>query len=158
MGIHQIGKGRLAAGDMLRKRNAGIVAGLDDHALEQILQRHPLADFDKHLGTAGAPSLLADQDLIRQGKIAFRKLAKDNIGGHDFGQAGGFEALIGIGLAEHLTAVVLDQQIPLGRQGRWIGDRKLGGLNGTHRGKGKKQDDSDLGGRLHQQVIQSESQ
>ena len=38
--VHQVGEQRFRAGGVFGKRNRGIVAGLDDHAVQQFLQRH----------------------------------------------------------------------------------------------------------------------
>ena len=46
--IHQVDEHRLAAGDVLGERDGRVVAGLHDHALDQVLDAHHRADLDEH--------------------------------------------------------------------------------------------------------------
>ena len=47
--VHQIDKGRLAAGEALGENEAGVVAGFDDHAVQEIVDRHLAAERHEHL-------------------------------------------------------------------------------------------------------------
>ncbi len=46
--VHQCDKCLFTAGDEFGQGHAGIVAGLDDHALEQLFHRNIGIDLDKH--------------------------------------------------------------------------------------------------------------
>ena len=128
--VHQRGEGTLAASDVFGQGHAGVVAGLDDHALEQILHADPLANFDKHARAPGAPGLFAHEHLVLELDIALGDLPQHRVGGHDLGQAGGFQAGIRIGLGQHPAAVHVDQQVAAAGHRRGGGD----GYRGLGRG------------------------
>ncbi len=46
--IHDLGESFLGAGEIFSQRDAGIVAGLHDHALEQLLDSDPGIDLNEH--------------------------------------------------------------------------------------------------------------
>ena len=132
--VHELGEGRLVAGDMLRQGDAGVVAGLDDHALDQFLQGDLLADLGEHARAAGAPGRFADQDLVGEGDVTRGQFVEDHIGGQDLGQAGRVQAIIGTGLHQGLAAGVGHQQVALGREFRWgQGRTRVGHLRGSRR-------------------------
>ncbi len=67
--VHQRSERRFAAGNVLGQRDRGIVAGLDDQAMEQIIELHLAVDRQKAgrtIGarTAAAPGVLADEHFI----------------------------------------------------------------------------------------------
>ena len=64
LGVHQIDESGLAAGQPLGQHDAGVVAGLDDHAAHQIVDLDARADRHEHLRPAGAPGVLADRQLV----------------------------------------------------------------------------------------------
>ena len=75
----------LDTGQMFGQRDARIVAGLHDHAAQQIFQTDLLADFDEHARAFGLPGLLAHVDHVIQGDIALLELVEDDVGRHQFG-------------------------------------------------------------------------
>src|SRR5262249_13810150 len=55
---HHLGKFGLGARDALRQRDAGVVRGLDDDAVQKIVHRYLAVDRDEHARRArGAPPL-----------------------------------------------------------------------------------------------------
>ncbi len=113
--VHELGEGLLIAGNVLRQGDAGIVAGLDHHALDQFLQGDLLADLGEHARPTGAPGMLADQDLIVQRDMPRGQLVEDHIGSQNLGEAGGVQAVVGMELHQGLAPGVRHQQIALGR-------------------------------------------
>ncbi len=75
--VHQRGKGFLAAGQVLGQRHGGVVAGLHDHALQQVFHRDLLADLDEHARARGAPGLFADGDHVGQLDMAGFQFVED---------------------------------------------------------------------------------
>ena len=57
---HQLNEPQLAAGDVLGHGHAGIVAGLDDDAVQQVVHRHLGVDLDFRPARKAHPALLVD--------------------------------------------------------------------------------------------------
>ena len=129
--VHQIDEGVLAAGHVLGQGNAGIVARLDDHALEQFVYRHPLAHFDEHLRALHAPGLLAHQYLVVLADGALRHFGQHHVGGHHLGETGRLHPLVGVVFGQHAARMEIGEQPGLGgepwRRGHQAG-RGEGGL------------------------------
>ena len=53
--VHHIGKDAFGTGHVLGQCHARIVAGLHDHAEQQVFDPHPFADLDEHARPAGLP-------------------------------------------------------------------------------------------------------
>jgi hypothetical protein len=117
--VHQRREGRLVAGDVLGQRDAGIVAGLDDHPLEQRLDVDLLADLDEHPRALHAPRLLADGDLVGQRQVAGADLVQHRVDGHDLGDAGRLDRVVDALLGQHVAAVHVLQQPAAGTELRW---------------------------------------
>ncbi|MNF90252.1 hypothetical protein D3C84_728090 [compost metagenome] len=123
-GVHQAGEGVGAARQVFGHGDAGVVAGLDDDALVEIIDRDLLAHLDEHLGGVGVvlgPGVLADGHHVGALDVPLQQLLADDVGGHHLGQAGGGQTLFGVLLGQHLTGVVVDQNMGLGgdlRRGR----------------------------------------
>ena len=123
-GVHQAGEGVGAARQVFGHGDAGVVAGLDDDALVEVIDGDLLAHLDKHLGGVGVvfgPGVLADGHHVGVLDVSFQQLVTNDVGGHHLGQAGGRQAFIGVGFCQYLARVVVDQNMGLGgdlRRGR----------------------------------------
>ena len=116
LGVHQVGEGVFAAGNMLGQGNTGVVTGLNDDAAQQVNDRHLVTHANEHLGATHAPGLLADQHRVVLGNLAALDLLTDDVAGHHLGQAGRRQRVIGIVLDQNCAAVGVDQQVAGGRQ------------------------------------------
>jgi len=118
LAIHHLRKVLLVTGNRLRQCHAGVVARLDDHALEQVVDRDLRAHLDEHLRTAGLPGFLRD----RHGLIDLQRTLPDGgkaqVGGHQLGQRSRLQALLGRLRGEGLTGCDIDQQPGPGSQRR----------------------------------------
>ena len=121
--VHEVGEGFFAAGDVFGQGDARVVAGLDDESLEQVRDGYPRVDLDEHPGSRCLPGLFADQDLVFQLDVAMPEFLENHVRGHDLGQAGRFQARVGIRLGEHPPAVHIDQQVTGRRDCGWRGHR-----------------------------------
>ena len=140
--VHVIGKGLLGAGQVFGQGHGGIVAALDDHALQQVLHRDLLADLDEHARTRHAPGPFAHRDLVVEADGAGLDLLEQHIGRHQLGDAGRFHALVGILLCQHPATVIVLQDIAPGADGRRLGHWQGSGLRRLQQ-KGKDQEDGD---------------
>ena len=117
--VHQVREGLLAAGDMLGQRYAGIVAGLDDHAMQQVAHRDLAVDLDEHARAARAPGLFAHSDHVAVADLPLLDFQGGDVGGHQLRQARRRQALVAIVFHQHVAAGGIHQQIGLGGQLRW---------------------------------------
>ncbi|VDZ67754.1 Uncharacterised protein [Klebsiella aerogenes] len=98
--IHQRDKLRLAAGDIVSERDAGVITGIDDQPAAKIANANPIARFKEHqrrtlnTGLPLAQAFLTDGDHIIKGNAMTVDGAVDNVTGHQFGQAGGVTLLV----------------------------------------------------------------
>ncbi len=111
--VHHLGEHGFVAGDMLGQGHAGIVSGLNDHALEQRFDRDFGTDLGKHARALGAPGFFTHPDRVIQFQMARGQLPENHVGGHDLGEASGFEAFIRVVLGEHASAVEIREDIRL---------------------------------------------
>ena len=100
--------------DALGHRDAGIVAGLDDHAAQQILHLHPAVDRREHARCArrrpaGAPGIGADHEFVLELQPALHDLVEYDLRGHQLGQAGRRHQLVGVLLEQDRAAFGIDQ-------------------------------------------------
>lgn len=136
-GVHHVGEGVFAAGDMLGQGDAGVVAGLDDDAMQQVAHRDLAADLDEHPRTAGAPGMFADGDQVVLADAAGLDLLGGDVGGHQFGQAGRRQALVAVVLDQNLAALAVHQDVRLGGQLR---RRRNHGFSSPASRRGDEQD------------------
>ena len=61
LAVHHLREDFFAAGHAFGQRHTGIVAGLDDHALDQVFNLHLRIDADKHFRALGAPGFFGNQ-------------------------------------------------------------------------------------------------
>ncbi len=113
--VHQIDKRILATGDIVGDSDAGIVTGLNYHALIEVFNRYLHAWLQEHhrgatqRRVARGPRIAANGNRIGQFNFAcFQRLAY-HVTGHDFGQAGRVEFLVGITFTQHFAAGIVHQ-------------------------------------------------
>ena len=114
VGIHQPGERLLGTGGVFGQRDRGIVAGLDDHAVQQILQRYLAVELEEAggavgAGAAAAPGVLADGDRIGHVDLAVGDLGRDDVVGHDLGDRRRFHAQVRFLAGENLAGRVIHQ-------------------------------------------------
>src|SRR3546814_10374855 len=73
-----------------------VVAGLDDDAVDQVLDTDTLADLDEHLRSALAPRLLAYRKRVVERETAVLEPRKQHVDGHHLGHRRRFHQLIRI--------------------------------------------------------------
>ena len=168
VGIHELGEGRLAAGDVLGQGDRGIVAGLHHHALFHLDQRRGLVDLETAVaaigaGATAAPGILAHHHLVGRLDLAGGHFGGDHVAGHDLGDAGRIHRGIDVFARQHLAGGVIHHQPGLGggrrgcvRNRQVVAER--GGLRRRrgHRGLGEGeagggQGDEQQGTQTHQQ-------
>jgi hypothetical protein len=112
--VHQLDEGLLRAGDALGQHEAGVVAGLDDDAPDQVLDLHPRVDLHEHLGAAHLPGVAADRQLVGQRQLARLDLLEHDVHRHDLAHRGGRQAAVGVLGVEHRLGVEVDDDGSLG--------------------------------------------
>ena len=120
--VHQVGEGRLAACHVLGQRDACVVAGLDDHPLQQHRNRHLAAQVDEGPRAAGPPCGFADGHRIFKPDALVLDVAEYRIGSHQLGDAGRIQSLVLLQSSELLPGGVIHQHVGFGTEGRWRGD------------------------------------
>ena len=121
--IHVADEGILGPGHILGQGHRGIIAGLDDHALDQVFHSDLVANLDKHLRALHLPGLLADGNLVVEANVTVSQRLVHQVGRHQLGDAGRLHAHVGILLRQHLATLVVHQDIALDRQIGRLGDR-----------------------------------
>ncbi len=143
------------AGDPFGQHDAGIVAGLDDHAVQQVVDGNLAVDRREHGGAvrgraALAPGILAHDVFVGELDAAFFKFVEHVFGGHQLGEAGREDQLVGVALEQHAAVLGVDQDgmrradrrlvlvaghvLFLRDRGGWLGRLLLG----LRRGKGER--------------------
>ncbi len=136
--VHQVGKGIFTAGNVFGQRHTGVVTGLDDHAMQQIVHRYLLAYFNKHTRAASAPGFFANGYQILLANLAIVDFTGGNVGSHQLSQAGRWQFLVAIVLHQNLTGGGVHQHIRLGRQLRRGRNGRLGSQRSTDAGQQNK--------------------
>ncbi|MNO73923.1 hypothetical protein D3C76_649010 [compost metagenome] len=119
--VHQVGECIFAAGNMLGDRDAGVVAGLDDDAVQQIVEADLGADLDEHARTTGTPGVFADRYRIVLTDLAATDFQGRDVGRHQLGQAGWGQTLVAVVLDQDVAARSFHEHVGLGselRRGR----------------------------------------
>jgi hypothetical protein len=122
LAIHHLGEVFLVTGNCFGERDTGVVPRLDDHSLEQVLDLHLRADLDEHLRTARLPGLLRYRHGLIELERTLLERGETQIGRHQLGQGGRFEALVGRLCSQFLPGSGLDQQPRPGGQCRRRGE------------------------------------
>ena len=102
--VHQLHEHVLRAGDRLGERNAGIVARLYFHALDELLHRDRAARLDEHARARRAPGAHRHRHLLLERELLVAQRREHEIGRHQLGERGRLEALIRALRDEHLAA------------------------------------------------------
>jgi len=87
--FHHLHEGGLGARDVLGERHRGVVAGLHDHALDEVLDRHLLAHSTNIREPSCFPGVLADGHHVVELDASFLEGAEHAVGRHDLGEARG---------------------------------------------------------------------
>ena len=101
---------------MLGHGDTGIVARLNDDAMQQIVDRDLRVDLDEHPRAAGTPGLLAHRDHVAVADLTLLDFQGGDVGGHQLGQARWRQALVTVVLDQYLAAGRVHQHVGLGRQ------------------------------------------
>ena len=117
--VHQGNEGFLTAGDMLSDRHSGVVAGGNHNPFFQFSDSDALAGFNPHQRGASesgilGPGVATHRHLVIQGQASGVNLLRENIRGHQFGQAGRGQAFINVVGHQHLTCKVVQQEVGIG--------------------------------------------
>ena len=120
--VHDLSEYLFGTGDMFGQRHTGIIAGLDNDTLEQLLDSDLLVHLDKHARAFHAPSFLADHDEVAHLDVAFVYLVGNHISGHHLGQTGRLHMFIDLFLGEDASGVIVHHQIRGGINVRCSGD------------------------------------
>ena len=102
--VHHRDKRGLTARYGLGQRHRRVVTRLDNHALDELIDRHRLAGLDKHARTTCFPGHLRNVGLLIKRDSLFLERIKGYIRRHDFSQRGGLDFHVGIGRGDNLTA------------------------------------------------------
>ena len=112
--VHHVGERQFAAGDAFGERDAGVVAGLDHHAVQQVAHADAAVERREHGRAAGgraalAPGVLADRHLVFVLELALGDRVQHHLGGHQLGHAGRRIDLVGVALEQDGAGVGVDQ-------------------------------------------------
>jgi hypothetical protein len=111
---HHVRKSALAAGDALRQHHAGIIAALDDGAVQQIVDGNLAVKHREHGRIAGrraalAPGIFADGIFVGRLDVALLEGVKHHLRGHQLHHAGRRPQLVGVFLEQDAAAGGFDQ-------------------------------------------------
>ena len=128
--IHPLDECVLGAGDRLGERDRRIVARLDDHTVEQLLDAHRLARLDEHPRAFGAPRLLRHGHHLRGNDRLRAQRTEHEIRRHELGERRGIAFFGCISGGERLARQRVEQEVGLRsdagrRNGRARGRRRI---------------------------------
>ena len=106
---HHLGEALLGAAERFGDHDAGVVAGRDEDAVQEILDAHARADPDEHLRAAHAPGLLAHRQRVVGLEPAVLQPLQDHEGGHQLAHRGGRHRLIRVLGEQDLMRLQVDQ-------------------------------------------------
>jgi hypothetical protein len=92
----------------------GVVAGIDDHALNEILDLHPAVDGSEHSRAAGRraavpPGIGANEQLLIERQCFLFQRLKDKLHRHELGEARRRIRLVGAAFEEIAAVLVIYQ-------------------------------------------------
>ena len=133
LGVHPGGELRRGARQGLRQNIAGVVAGGQQVAVQELLDGQRLPGLDVGGGAAQGQvhRLGGGGDGGVQGKLPVFHRVQHHQGGHDLGDGGGIHPLAGIEIVQHLSGVAVHHDGGLG-----VGPGVLQGGGGGGEGKG----------------------
>ena len=111
---HDAGKRFLIARHALGDGHAGIVAGLHDDALQELLQGLLRVDRDHHGGRAGrraavAPGVDAHEEFVLELDLPGLQRFEDDGQRHELAHAGGRHEFVGVVLEQHCARIGVHQ-------------------------------------------------
>ncbi len=109
--IHELREGLLGARDAFSQRDGGIVARLHDHAENQELDGHRLAELDEGARALRAPGVLAHHDGLIQLERPRGELLEDDVGRHQLGEARRLHAGVGVQGRQRLVGAEVDDEV-----------------------------------------------
>ena len=117
---HHLCERRLVSGNPLGQHDAGIVGGLNDDAMEQVVDRHLVVDRDEHARRVRwAPPRRHALTLTMNSSVRLeppcRNLIENHLGRHQLGEAGGWNEIVSRLFKQYAAAVRVDQNGVRGR-------------------------------------------
>jgi len=111
---HQLGEGRLVPGNPFRQHDAGVVRGLDDHTVQQIVDRHFAVDRHEHARrvrgrTAAPPGVDADVEFIARLELVLLEQVEHYLRRHQLGEARRRNEVVGGLFEQHAAALGFDE-------------------------------------------------
>ena len=114
------------------KRGGGIVAGLDNHAFNQVADAGGYFEIEEHPRAFDFPACIGHgQHLVGAQCAVFQSLERE-VGGHHFGQRSGFDLGVDIAGGKHLMALQIGNDVGGSGNGR----RRIGAVDAGHHGFG----------------------
>ena len=113
LGQH-LAEGGFVAGQPLGDGDAGIVGGIDDDAVNKVIQAHLAMDGREH-GRAVrrrptlAPGVLADGELLVELELALLELIEDEFQRHQLGKTCRLDGLVGVLLEQNAVGLGVEQ-------------------------------------------------
>ncbi len=113
LGQH-LAKGGFVAGQPFGDGDAGIVGGIDDDAVDEVVQAHLAMDGRKHRGAVRrrptlAPSVFADGELLVELELALLDLVEDEFQRHQLGKTCRRDRLISVLLEQNAVGLGVEQ-------------------------------------------------
>ena len=102
---------RLAARDELGERDRRVVAGLHDHPVHQLVDRHRAARLDEHPRAFGVPRGGRHRDALRRRDLALAQRGEHEIRGHELGERRRLAPLVGVLRDDRRAAREIEEQI-----------------------------------------------
>ena len=114
LGQHGAEFGFIAA-ERLGYGDAGIVGGVDNDAVDEVVQFHPAVDGRKHCRAvrwrpALAPGVLTDGEFSVELEAALLDFVEHEFEGHELGKARGRHQLVAVLLEQNAVAVGIEQE------------------------------------------------
>ena len=110
---HRLGKALFRSAKPFGHHDTGVIAGLDNNAAQQISDADAGIDFDKHLGAALFPGLLADRQGVFHIERAVLQPLEHHGNGHQLAHGGWRHKLVGILLQQNGTRIhIEDKRFP----------------------------------------------
>ena len=111
LGVHARDELRLAARDELGERDRRVVAGLHDHPVHQLVDRHRAARLDEHPRAFGVPCGGRHRHALRRRDLAFAQRGEHEIRGHELGERRGIAPLVGVLRDDRRAAREIEQHV-----------------------------------------------
>ena len=122
--IHHFGKYAFSSGNVLGKRDARVVAGLNDHAEQQVVHGYLTTHFYEHSGARGSPGDLADSHFIVETDGSPLQGTENDVRRHYLRQTSRRELHVRIHRCNFTTRCAVDDQVTLGPDDGWGRDRQ----------------------------------